>query len=314
MPRINIDGKYPCMANWVILRRSKDGIIARNCLTDEVIKLSEREAKYLIRLNGNRNHYRVKGFSYDECMEYYKHLNSNLLIRNSGRNISLGKMNIHTLIIPSKHRTNSVIPKIVNLLLWISFLPIFIYGFYRIFTYGIIWGMQNNVVLNFLLGNIGGIVLGVISHETAHAIACLSDRNGRFIEAGIMKRNGIIPGAYVLIDDIDIKSRLKKLQINLAGIEMNLLLSGVIMILMTSEGFLDKWKIAMLYAMIHNILQALINIIPVHGLDGEQVISTLLDVSVVDAAKVNNFLLFDIKRRKKCKNLNKDEKEIYDYE
>lgn len=300
MPKINVDGKYPCMANWVVLRRTKDGIIARNCLTDEEIKLSEREAKYLTRLNGNRDEYKIEGFSYDECINYYDFLDSYFLIREPGRNISLGDMNLYTLIIPNKKRTNSIIPKILNFLLWISFFPIFIYGLYRTLIHGIIWGMEYYIVLNFIIGNIGGTVIGIVFHEAAHAVACLSDRNGRLFEAGVM-RNGIFYGGYVLINESDIKSRLKKVQINLAGVEMNLLLAGTLMILMTSVGedsFLNEWKMAMFYAMIHNVVQALLNSSFIEGLDGEHTISTLLGGAVVDAAKENISQLFDYKKRK----------------
>lgn len=299
MSKINVNGKYPCMANWVVLKKTKDGIIAKNCLTDEEIKLSDREAKYLTRLNGNRHQYRMKGFSFDECIEYYRFLMDYLLVRESGRNMRFGGMKLYTMIIPNKNRTNSVIPKILNFLLWISFLPLLIYGLYRMFTHGVVWGMGEHAILNFLLGNIGGIFLGMILHEAAHAFACLSDRNGRLFEAGFML-NGVLPGAYVLIDESEIKNRLKRAQINLAGIEMNLLLSGVLMILMTSGEFFGEWNGAMLYAVIQNIFQALINISFSEGLDGEHTISILLGLggSVVDAAKANLSLLFDKKRRK----------------
>lgn len=296
-PTINVDGRYPCMANWVVLKKTKDGIIARNSLTDEEVKLSDREAKYLTRLNGNRHQYKIEGFSVDECFDYYRFLKNYLLVREPGRNMSFGDVKLHTVLIPNKTRTNSVIPKILNFLLWISFLPVFIYGLYRILTYGVIWGMEENSILNFLLGNIGGIFLGMILHESAHAFACLSDRNGRLFEAGLML-NGFLPGAYVLIDESEIKSRLKKAQINLAGVEMNLLLSGVLMILMTLGEAFGEWKTAMLFAVIQNVFLALINLTFAEGLDGEHTISTLLGGSVVDAAKANLSLLFDRKRRK----------------
>lgn len=298
MPKINVDGRYPCMANWVVLKKTKDGIIARNSLTDEEVKLSEREAKYLTRLNGNRDEYKIKGFSFDECNDYYSFLDSYLLIREPGRNMSFGGMKLHTVFIPNKTRTYSVIPKILNFLLWASFLPVFILGLYRVFTYEVIWGMEENPILNFWLGNIGGIFLGMVLHESAHAFACLSDRKGRVFEAGVMLK-GFLPGAYVLIDESEIKSRLKRAQINLAGVEMNLLLSGVLMILMTLGGFFVEWKTAMLYAVIQNVFQALINLTFAEGLDGEHTLSTLLGGSVVDAAKVNLSLLFNRKRRKK---------------
>ena len=89
MPKVNLDGKFPCMSNWITLKRTSDGVIARNGATDDETLLSERETRYLKSLNGDRDIYKIKGFSYDECMEYYEHLNENLLIRDSGRIVDL---------------------------------------------------------------------------------------------------------------------------------------------------------------------------------------------------------------------------------
>lgn len=61
------------MANWVVLKRAKDNVVAQNCLLNESIMLSGREAMYLTKLNGNRNPYRIVGFSDQECIDYYAH-------------------------------------------------------------------------------------------------------------------------------------------------------------------------------------------------------------------------------------------------
>ena len=132
----------------------------------------------------------------------------------------------------------------------------------------------------------------MVLHEAAHAVACLSDRNGRWLEAGIMIRWRIIPGAYVWLDTGEIKSRMKKVQINMAGIEMNLLLAGIMMILLVNTrygfGVLSQYRTAMLYAVIMNIALVLFNISFVEGLDGEHTISEIFGGdSVVDAAKAN---------------------------
>lgn len=47
MPKVNLDGKFPCMSNWVTLRKLGDGVvIARNGAIDDETVLSEREAQY----------------------------------------------------------------------------------------------------------------------------------------------------------------------------------------------------------------------------------------------------------------------------
>lgn len=285
MAKVNLDGKYPCMSNWVTLRRADNGgIIVRNCAINEEMELSEREARYLKSLNGDRDIYKIKGFSYDECMEYYEHLNENLLIRDSGRIVDLDGAHIYTLYIPNRKSTNSIIPKILNLLLMITFFPVLIYGVYLFIHYGVNLG-EDNFFLNLIFGYILGIGVGGALHECAHACASLS-YTGRFFEAGVMM-TGFMPGAYVMTDETNIDNILKKGQIHMAGIEMNLLLAGVMMILMVKVNWLSGCKMAMFYIMTQNIFIALFNIIFADGLDGEHAISSLLGGPIVDAAKAN---------------------------
>ena len=283
---------HPSMANWVILKRKRDGIVARNCLTDREIPLSDREAKYLKSLDGSGNQYHVDGFSERECMEFYRHLSRERMVRRSGFNLADGKTVMRPVYIPRRKRARSVIPKILNFLLLVSFLPVFLYGVYLICHEGVLFGKEDHFFLNIVLGEVFGLGGGMILHEAAHAVACLSDRNGRWLEAGIMIRWRIIPGAYVWLDTGEIKSRMKKVQINMAGIEMNLFLAGIMMIMLVNArygfGFLSKWRTAMLYTVIMNIALALFNISFVEGLDGEHTISEIFGGgSVVDAAKAN---------------------------
>lgn len=299
MPKINLDGKFPCMSNWVTLRRSGSSIIARNVAIDEEVELTEREAIYLKSLNGNRDKYKINGFSRDECREYYRCLNECLLIRGPGRNINLNGIYIHTVYIPNKKSTNSIIPKILNFLLLISFFPVLFYGIYLFISYGVNWCEDENFFLNMVLGCGLGIGGGIICHEIAHAIACLS-YNGKFFEAGVMVR-GITPGAYVLIDESEIESRLKRAQINMAGIEMNILLAGVMMMLMAKVkvgSCLFEYKTAMFYIMIQNVFGALVNISFVEGMDGEHTISSLIGAPIVDVAKANIRQMTTRKKRK----------------
>ncbi|MFQ9084506.1 MAG: hypothetical protein ACLR5L_09830 [Clostridium sp.] len=142
--------------------------------------------------------------------------------------------------------------------------------------------------------------MGMILHEVGHAIACLANMKGAFLEAGFMIR-GILPGAYVMIDATDVTNRRKKAQIYLAGIEVNLLLSGLLMILMTSvreNSFLGEWKIAMLYAVVQNVILALINISLVENFDGEHTMRALFGGPIVDAAKANLKQMFSSKKRR----------------
>ena len=285
---------YPSMANWVILKRKWNGtIIARNCLTDREIPLSDREARYLRSLDGSGNQYHVDGFSERECMKFYQHLSRERMVRRSRFNLSDGKTVMRTVYIPRRKRARTLVPKILNVMLMVSFLPVFLYGVYLICHDGVLLGKEDNFFLNIVLGQVFGLGGGILLHETAHAVACLSDRRGRWLEAGIMMRWGIIPGAYVWLDTKDIRSQMKKIQINMAGIEMNLLLAGILMVLLVhfrySYGFLSQWRLAMLYAVLMNVSLVLFNVSFAEGLDGEHTISEIFadGNSIVDAAKEN---------------------------
>lgn len=61
----------------------------------------------------------------------------------------------------------------------------------------------------------------MILHEAWHAIVCLANKKGTFLETGFMIHE-IMPEAYVMIDATDVMNRLKKAEIYLVGIEMNL--------------------------------------------------------------------------------------------
>lgn len=297
--KVNLDGKFPCMSNWVTLKRTSDGVIARNGATDDETLLSEREARYLKSLNGDRDIFKIKGYSRNECVKYYEHLDACLLIRDEGRTMELDGAHIHTVYIPNRKSTNSIIPKILNFLLLISFLPVLFYGIYLIIDKGVYWGDADAFFINMVLGYGLGIGAGVVLHEIGHATACLSYQ-GKLFEVGIMTK-GIMPGAYVLIDDYGIDSRLKKTQINMAGIEMNLLIAGLMMIMMVkvdATSCLFRYKIAMYYIAIQNIFGALLNICLTEGLDGEHTISSLMGTSVVDAAKANILQMTTRKNRK----------------
>lgn len=156
--------------------------------------------------------------------------------------------------------------RLLNFLLMIFFVPVFITGLYAVKDiYKLI--DQNDF---YLIGLCVGSALGVILHECAHAIAGLG-YNAHLFNCGIIV--GITPGAYVEIDDEPIQSSLKKAQISAAGIEMNLLLCGLSMICMclfnSARSFLGA--IALI-----NLLLASVNVLPTIGVDGSQVINTLI--------------------------------------
>lgn len=161
-----------------------------------------------------------------------------------------------------------IVSRLLNFLLMISFVPIFIVGLYAVKDiYSISMVDKND--FSYLLGLCVGSALGVTLHECGHAIAGLG-YNAHLFTCGIMI--GITPGAYVELDE-HIKSSLKKAQISAAGIEMNLLLCGISMICMC----LFNSALSLLGGIaFSNLLLASVNLLPIIGVDGSQIINKLI--------------------------------------
>lgn len=295
MRKYDIDGRYPCKANWVVLKKVGDKIIARNCLINENNDISRREADYLLMLDGWTNPFGVEGYSIDECEELYEKLDSMLLLR-EGRNCNFGFLHTHTMYIPKKKRTRSVFPKLYNIFLMLLCVPTFLSGI-KLFFYGDICDLSDEF---YLPGIVIGLIVGMILHELSHAMACLS-YGGRLLEVGIMLDG--LPGAYCMLDQSTVSRRnnkLKKVQINLAGVEMNLLLIGVCLKLcMYAQNTVFDELTGMLYsAAFQNLVLVLINLLFCHGLDGEHVLALLLGRgNAVEQAKINIYCLLTQKRR-----------------
>ena len=266
--KYNIDGKYPMMANWLLANKMEDGMYCvKNVLSDEIYELDSDTYQFLCNLNGNRNPHKVaRKFSVDAdaLIDYF---DMNLLIRTRGRELLAGEGTIlHTVCIPKKSRTQSVIPKIYNFLLLVGWLPMLLYGVYRLLfaSYRLNMGYM-------VFGYIFAIVIGLVMHEISHAMACLA-YGGKFFEAGIMWQK-FCPGAYVLIDKSGIGSSLKKVQVDAAGAEMNLMLTGLFLVLCTVVEELSGFFLYV--AMINGIL-AVFNLAFIDGLDGCSVVGELL--------------------------------------
>lgn len=126
------------------------------------------------------------------------------------------------------------------------------------------------------LGNIVGLVLGLLLHELAHACACIA-YGGRVSACGLMLWC-LLPGAFVELDDTSIKHPLKRAQVFAAGVEMNLLLSGFFLLLSGCHPLLGT---PCFCAAVNNALLALLNLTLSFGLDGMHILSALLGVENV---------------------------------
>ena len=108
--KYNIDGKYPMMANWLLVNKLGDGMYSvKNLLTDEIYELDSQTYHFLRNLNGDRNPYKVAcklGVDAEKLMDFF---DVNFLIRTEGRTLLVSSGTIlHTVFIPMKKKTKSI--------------------------------------------------------------------------------------------------------------------------------------------------------------------------------------------------------------
>lgn len=271
-----------------------DWVCIENFLTGEIWEVSREVAEFLKALNGKTNPYKInEEFSEEFVDELLDDFDEEGWLY-SGKRLMSGGIGtaLFTLWIPDVKIWHRIVAKIWNSLLMILCLPVFIIGVtilvrgnFPYIEHGSNWG------LCYLVGFIPGLML----HELSHAAACLSDVRGKVFEFGIMVRY-FLPGAYVVLDTERIRNRFKKAQIFAAGIEMNLLLAGIFLILL-KLGWFDCT--ILIYAALVNGILAAFNLALIGPLDGMKIFSELLGVeNIVYKAKK---LIFDNDAKKKLR-------------
>lgn len=141
----------------------------------------------------------------------------------------------------------------------------------------------------------GILVMSLTLHEIGHLIAGLA-YGYKIRDTGILLL-GIIPiGAYLAYDDSENDPTWKeKMQLFLAGIEVNLLVAGICFLLSRLDD--STLSAAMFLAAKINLILAGVNLLPVQGLDGEFALSAFFGVKSISV--IAKKWLTDKKRRKK---------------
>ncbi len=139
----------------------------------------------------------------------------------------------------------------------------------------------------------GLFLLSLTLHEAGHMVAGLAS-GYKIRDTGVLLL-GVIPiGAYVAHEIKEDATRAEKIQFALAGIEVNLLIAGICLLLATQQ---YQWALTMHSVANANIILAGINLLPASGLDGESALSAVCGLdSISEAAKK---CLTNKKRRQK---------------
>lgn len=139
----------------------------------------------------------------------------------------------------------------------------------------------------------GLLICSLALHEAGHLVAGLA-YGYKISNIGILLI-GIIPmGAYVAHEDKKDASKAEKIQFALAGVEVNLLISGICLLVAI---LYYPLSLTIVWVANINVVLAIINSLPASGLDGESALSAACGVNSISEAAEKWFL--NKKRRKK---------------
>ena len=137
------------------------------------------------------------------------------------------------------------------------------------------------------------IVLSLALHELGHLVAGVA-YGYKISDTGILLL-GIIPfGAYVAHEDMEDATKAEKIQFALAGVEVNLLIAGICLLLAMQS---YQWSLTMFSIANVNVILAGVNLLPASGLDGESALSAACGINSI--SEVAKRWLTNKKRRQK---------------
>ena len=158
-----------------------------------------------------------------------------------------------------------------------NYLPVVSIGVFLISILKLVFGEHYtsydfNLSLYYIL-----FITSIALHELGHMIAGIACGH-RICDVGILLL-GILPlGAYVACIENKKSSRNNRTQFYLAGVEMSLLLAGILIILSILTGSFTLMTNANI-----SVFLTILNLLPVTGLDGEAALSCMCGVESISA-------------------------------
>lgn len=268
--------KYPKTIDTLLYKRiDKSTYHVKNGITGVVYEIGTDIVRFMNKLDGKTDPFMINtclsDFEIEDALDFL--WDNELITKKKLKNVGFLSYGIPLFKVKTTQKMR-IASRLLNFLLMIFFIPVFITGLYAVKDKDI-YSLIDQSDFSYLNGLCVGSALGVILHECAHASAGLG-YNAHLFTCGIMI--GITPGAYVELDDEHIKSSLKKAQISGAGIEMNLLLCGISMICMC----LFNSALSLLGGIaFSNLLLASVNLLPIIGVDGSQIINKLIGEDLI---------------------------------
>ncbi len=284
--------RYPRWNNYCTVNIKGEEAEINNFLLEETYSLPSELIIWAQKLDGKTSPYRIdKSLNVKTVREMVDILIDYDCIRKSRVLIKSFGNFLFSIYIPQK-----ITPKMrvfawfYNKALQLSFLPMLFFGIFMFFTRS---DFSTDDV-GFYTGTLLGLVTALTLHEISHALATLACSNGRLFEIGIGIQN-FMPLGYALIDVSQIKNKLDRTQVYLAGVESNILLCGVFLSL-TPFGNCDDFFLG---AALQNAFLGLFNLVFRNGVDGASVISELLGNRKLNFISKSREIVWQKKKRRK---------------
>ena len=263
--------KYPKKSPYLIYKRiGRDEYRVENYIYSEVYHLSCQTAMFIRRLDGKHNPYELlPDCSKEDVSELMQELKDcNLLAPRKKPLVTGWGCVLYPLVYCYPGKLLKELAVIWNEILMIMFIPMMLIGInLQKRTEHIYMHSKNELYLAIFLGALSGIVL----HELSHTFTGLA-YGAVLSEIGI-GTHCFLPMGYVLMDQSNVKSRYKKIQIFAAGIEMNLFLYGCFMCLAAAGNFNP---FIMKSCATINLVTGIVNIFPLNGFDGMKILSLIV--------------------------------------
>ena len=291
--------KYPIKCNYISYEKCADSNCykVKNYTNDQTKLVPGSTIRFIERMDGKTDPMPIlrKSMSAEQAYSYLLELDHQELIRLSKTiYCRLGRL-VRTIIIFRDSSKYKILAKMLNCLLLLSLIPAIILGILNADAVirGFLCGKMTIEEPWCYLGLAAGLLFGGMLHEFAHAAACIR-YGGRVMEIGVMFEG--YPGAYTMMDNEPVRKRIQRIQIFLAGIEINIVLACLSIMICRYK---PEWFSFFFEFFIINLNLALSNLLFVEGLDGTAVLGAILGDE--DLLKNAWNVPFDIKRENKLK-------------
>lgn len=286
--------RYPQLSNFLsFIKIDDDHYKVRNFLEDHDYHISSQCYKFIRMLDGKTDPYKLQDIvSKDEITEILHALEERFLLRDSRFLYKGFDCFLYSLFMvknsTSKYRHMA---KIIHNIIRLTYLPLLFIGY---FFFKMNTEYMNTNVNHMSLAVVIAIITTIFFHEMGHGISVVA-YGGILFEFGV-GFSYLLPIGYTAYDD-DNLSPYKRIQIASAGIKVNLLVCGISLLL----GATIFQNIAGYFLFIanNNFFGCLINLLPLSGLDGSEIVLLSLGIEGTSFFKKGLKIVFKKEIRKK---------------